>query len=91
MILNIEITELYGLAAALLTTIAFIPQLYKTWKSQSSNDVSALTLVMFITGLLFWIIYGLQINSLPIIIANVITLLLNSSILFLKLSNNEEQ
>ena len=88
MLLNsISITELYGYIAAILTTVAFIPQLYKTWTTKSANDVSIFMLILFITGLICWIIYGIRINSIPILVANIITLLLNSLILFLKIEN----
>ena len=58
--------DLFGFSAALLTTIAFLPQLYKTWETKSADDVSLVMLILFITGLFCWIIYGLKINSIPI-------------------------
>ena len=63
--------DLFGFLAALLTTIAFLPQLYKTWKTKSADDVSLIMLILFITGLIFWIIYGLKIHSIPILVANI--------------------
>ena len=83
------ITDLFGFIAAAMTTLAFVPQLYKIWKTKSANDVSGATLTIFISGLIFWILYGIRISSLPIIIANSITLLLNSSILYLKIINRD--
>ena len=77
--------DLFGFLAALLTTIAFLPQLYKTWKTKSADDVSLIMLILFITGLLCWIIYGLKINSVPILVANIITFTFNFSILILKI------
>tara|TARA_B100000029_G_C17291497_1_gene857162 strand:+ start:30 stop:311 length:282 start_codon:yes stop_codon:yes gene_type:complete len=82
---QLELTEIYGYIAALLTTLAFLPQLLKTLKTQSANDVSLIMLIMFMTGLVFWIIYGWKANAIPVLIANIITLILNSSILILKL------
>tara|TARA_Y100001968_G_scaffold195379_1_gene179265 strand:- start:1028 stop:1306 length:279 start_codon:yes stop_codon:yes gene_type:complete len=87
---NFNYIELFGFSAALLTTIAFLPQLYKTWQTKSADDVSLLMLILFITGLICWIVYGTKINSIPIIIANVITFIFNFSILILKLSYNEK-
>ena len=78
--------EFYGFIAAFLTTIAFLPQLYKTWKTKSADDVSLIMLILFITGLTCWIIYGIQINSIPILVANIITFILNFSILILKIT-----
>ena len=83
---NLNYVDLFGFSAALLTTIAFLPQLYKTWKTKSADDVSLVMLILFITGLFCWIIYGLKINSLPILVANIITFIFNFSILVLKIS-----
>ena len=89
---NLNYIEFFGFLAALLTTIAFLPQLYKTWKTRSADDVSLIMLILFIIGLICWIIYGLKINSLPILVANIITFIFNFSILILKItySKNKE-
>ena len=76
--------DIYGYLAAILTTAAFLPQLIKTLKTKKADDVSLTTLVMFIIGVLSWIIYGYQIASAPILIANMITLILNLLILISK-------
>ena len=78
--------DLFGFSAALLTTIAFLPQLFKTWQTKSADDVSLIMLILFITGLIFWIIYGLKIHSIPILVANIITFIFNFSILILKIT-----
>ena len=77
--------EFFGYFAAVLTTIAFIPQLMKTLKTKTAEDVSLTTLIMFLTGVASWIIYGIQISSKPILTANIITFLLNFLILVFKL------
>ena len=81
--------EFFGYFAAILTTVAFIPQLIKTFKTKKAEDVSLITLIMFITGVGSWIIYGLRISSTPIVIANSITFLLNILILILKIFFSE--
>jgi len=83
--------DLFGFSAASLTTIAFLPQLYKTWKTKSAEDVSLITLILFLTGLICWIIYGLKINSIPILVANIITFIFNLSILILKIIYRKEE
>ena len=88
---NFNYIDLFGFLAALLTTIAFLPQLYKTWKTKSADDVSLIMLILFIIGLLFWIIYGLKINSIPILVANIITFIFNFSILILKITYREKK
>ena len=87
--------EIFGYLAAILTTAAFLPQLIKTLKTKKANDVSLTTLVMFIIGVLSWIIYGYNISSKPILIANLITLILNlliliSKVYFSKTLNQQE-
>jgi len=76
--------DIFGYFAAILTTTAFLPQLIKTLKTKKADDVSLTTLVMFIIGVLSWIIYGYKISSTPILIANLITLILNLLILMSK-------
>ena len=77
--------DIFGFIAAALTTIAFLPQLIKTWRTKKADDMSIVMLLMFITGLLFWIIYSVKSHTLPVLIANTITLILNVGILTLKL------
>ena len=77
--------EFFGYFGAILTTVAFLPQLIKTLKTKMADDVSLITLIMFIIGVLSWIIYGYKISSLPILVANLITLFLNLLILISKI------
>ena len=77
--------DIFGYFAAILTTAAFLPQLIKTLKTKKADDVSLTTLVMFIIGVLSWIFYGYKISSTPILIANLITLILNLMILTSKI------
>ena len=59
-----------GLLAGTLTTVAFVPQVIRTWKSKSTKDLSLPMLVSFTTGVLCWLIYGIWIDSLPITLTN---------------------
>ena len=83
-------SDVYGFIAAALTTVAFFPQVIKTWRTKKAKDVSTVMLLMFITGLLFWIIYAIQTHALPVLIANIITFILNVTILTLKLTYGKE-
>lgn len=78
-------TELIGMIAAFFTTIAFLPQAIKVIKTKNTQDLSLSMYSILCTGLLLWLIYGIQIDSLPIIIANGITLILSSTILIVKI------
>ena len=77
--------EFFGYFAAILTTAAFLPQLIKTLKTKKAEDVSLITLIMFISGVGSWIIYGYRISSSPILVANIITFILNLFILISKI------
>ena len=77
--------DFFGYFAAILTTAAFLPQLIKTLRTKKADDVSLTTLILFIIGVLSWIIYGYKISSKPILIANSITLILNLMILISKI------
>lgn len=74
-----------GLAAGTLTTVAFIPQLAKAWRSKSTGDLSWAMVITFSTGVLLWLIYGIWIDSLPVILANSVTLVLQAGIVSLKI------
>ena len=82
--------ELFGYFAAITTTLAFLPQLIKTLKTKKAEDVSLITLIMFLTGVLSWIIYGYKISSTPILVANIITFILNLLILIFKINFSKE-
>ena len=77
--------DLLGFAAGTLTTYAFWPQLQKTWTSKSAGDVSMGMLAIFTSGVCLWFLYGVILESWPIILTNAVTLLLTGAILILKL------
>jgi MtN3 and saliva related transmembrane protein len=68
-----ETTILIGYMAGTLTTISFLPQVVRSWKTRSTHDISFIMLTLFGLGMLLWAVYGFQIGSLPIILANTIT------------------
>lgn len=74
-----------GLAAAMLTTFAFLPQAIKIIRTRHTKDISLVMYIIFTTGIVLWLIYGLFIKDLPIIVANIITLALSISILIMKI------
>lgn len=80
-----DIPTLLGLGAGTLTTVAFVPQVLKTWRSKSGNDISLGMFLLFSTGVLLWLIYGILIDALPVILANAVTLVLSLTVLVLKL------
>ncbi|MGC9504972.1 SemiSWEET transporter [Baaleninema sp.] len=78
-------TTVLGLLAGTMTTMAYLPQLVKTWKSKSADDISWSMLVTLCLGILLWLVYGTSVQDLPVICANVVTLMLSSAILGLKI------
>jgi len=74
-----------GLLAASLTTISFLPQVIKIWKTQRTKDISSLMYIILSIGVFLWLVYGFLIKDLPLILANLVTLILVSSVLFLKI------
>ena len=77
--------NILGLVAGSLTTLAFIPQVLKIWKSKHARDISLGMFSTFSLGVLLWLIYGIQIESLPVIIANALTLGLSLVVLAFKI------
>ena len=73
-----------GLTAAVLSTISFFPQLLKTWKTKSARDISMGMFSIFCAGVFLWLVYGILINNLPVIIANLFTFIQAFIILLLK-------
>ncbi|TNE62106.1 MAG: hypothetical protein EP335_14005 [Alphaproteobacteria bacterium] len=76
---------LIGLMAATLTTVSFVPQVVRAWRSQSTKDVSLAMFTILCTGVAMWLLYGIIIGDLPIIVANSVTLVLAGSIIVAKL------
>ena len=80
-----NLAELIGIIAGLLTTVAFLPQAVKIWRSKSAKDVSLAMFVCFCAGIVLWVIYGFMLGALPVILANVVTLCIAATILVFKI------
>ena len=81
---NMDVTPIIGSVAASLTTMSFLPQVIKTWRSKSAKDISTAMLMVLATGVLLWLIYGIYLNEFPIIIGNAVTFILACILLTLK-------
>jgi MtN3 and saliva related transmembrane protein len=79
-----DFINLLGLLAGTITSISFLPQLIKTWRSKSAKDVSLVMFLFLGIGITLWIVYGFLTNTVPIIAANVATLILIIMIIGLK-------
>jgi MtN3 and saliva related transmembrane protein len=80
-----DTTTIIGLIAGFMTTAAFVPQVIQTWKTKKTGHISLLMYVMFCLGIALWLTYGFVVKDLPIILANLVTLILASVVLFMKI------
>jgi MtN3 and saliva related transmembrane protein len=77
-------SDAIGYAAASCTTLSFVPQVIRVWRTRSVEDISTAMYAVFTFGIALWLIYGLILGSLPIIVSNIATLLLAGSVLVMK-------
>jgi MtN3 and saliva related transmembrane protein len=82
---NEVLSTILGLVAGTLTTISFLPQLLKAWKSRSTHDISIGMFSLLAAGIVLWIVYGVVTADVPVIVANSVTLVFVGLILALKL------
>ena len=81
----IQVQDLIGTAAATLTTVSFVPQAVKTFRTRDVSGISLGMYSLFATGVALWLIYGLMLGEAPIYVANAITLALALAVLVMKL------
>ncbi|HVV39983.1 MAG TPA: SemiSWEET transporter [Nitrobacter sp.] len=78
-------TEFVGLAAAFLTTVAFLPQVIHTLRTRSTHDISLRMYSLYTVGIFLWLVYDLLLHDVPLIASNFVTLIFAATILTLKL------
>jgi MtN3 and saliva related transmembrane protein len=88
---NLDYIEIIGLIAAVLTTSAFLPQVYKTWKTKDVESFSLPMFLIFFIGILFWFIYGILVKSIAMILANSITIISSFLLLYFKIKYGKRQ
>jgi MtN3 and saliva related transmembrane protein len=71
-----RLTTLIGFVAGMLTTVSFVPQVHKAWRTKSCHDLSWGMLITFSAGVVLWLAYGVRLWAMPIILANAVTLAL---------------
>ena len=87
---HIDAIEIIGLIAAILTTAAYVPQVIKTWKTKDVESLSLSMYVVMFTGVAMWFTYGIFLNSLAIVLANIVTGVLTFTLIFLKIKYREK-
>lgn len=83
--ISVTVIEAIGIVAGLLTTLAYVPQVLKVWRSRSARDISLSMFLMMNLGIALWLAYGLLIGSPGLILANAATLCLTAAVLVAKL------
>ena len=81
--------EIIGYIGAFMTTAAFFPQTLQVIRTRDTRSISLAMYVLFTMGICFWLVYGVLIESIPVTIANAITLVLSSIILWMKIKETQ--
>jgi len=82
--MHLNLSDVVGFSAAILTTVAFFPQALKSWRTRDLSGISLSMYSLFTVGVALWLVYGVILSSWPIIVGNAITLVLASAVLALK-------
>lgn len=78
--------EMVGHAGALLSSITFVPQVYKTWQTKSAGDLSLLMMLIVFTSTIIWLVYGIALDLWPVILANGFICFLSGLLILFKLT-----
>jgi MtN3 and saliva related transmembrane protein len=84
-----NLIDAVGFAAGILTTIAFVPQVWHSWKTRDLSGISLRMYGLFTLGVSLWLIYGIAVRSGPISLANAVTLVLAGFVLILKMTHRD--
>ena len=87
--MTIDSIEIIGLTAAILTTAAFLPQVYQTWKTKDVKGLSLPMVLMLFVGVGLWLVYGFLMKSISIIIANSITIISIFLLVYFKIKHHK--
>ena len=83
-----DLTQIIGIAAGILTAISMLPQLIKIVKEKKAEDISITMLIVLIAGLSLWIAYGILRKDIPIVATNSFSVLVNITIVVLRIKYN---
>ena len=81
--------QIAGHTGALLSSITFVPQVYKVWTSKSVRDLSLTMMLIVFTSTIIWLIYGVALNLWPVILANGFICILSILLIYFKLTFKE--
>ena len=80
-----DLTQVVGLTAGILTASSLLPQVFKTLKEKKAKEVSIKMLLVLQAGVALWIYYGILRDDLPIIVTNCFSLLVNIAMVILRI------
>lgn len=83
--MELAVTEYIGLAAGTLTTAAYLPQVWRTWRTKAVEDISLAMYWSMTIGVALWLIYGITIRAAAVVIANAVSLLLVGGMLRMRI------
>ena len=79
------LVSVMGYVAGTCTTLAFLPQVFRTWSTRSTDDISLGMFSLMVFGIALWLLYGIAVGDWPLILADGVSLILAATILALKL------
>jgi MtN3 and saliva related transmembrane protein len=85
-----DMIQILGLVAGTCTSLAAVPQLVKAWKTKEVKDVSLKMFLLYVVGIVLWLVYGILRTDIPIIITNSLSLTFNVAMLVLKLKYKDK-
>jgi MtN3 and saliva related transmembrane protein len=84
-------SDLLGYAAAFLTTVSFVPQVWRTFRTHDVSGISLRMYSIFTAGIAVWLAYGIVLKETPMILANSVSLVLACAVLVMRLRYAKEQ
>jgi MtN3 and saliva related transmembrane protein len=82
---QLTVSDMVGFVAGACTTLSFLPQVVKAWRTRSTRDISLGMYLLLLCGITLWLVHGFQIGSLPVMAANAVTLVLVVAMVYMKL------
>ncbi len=79
-----------GMIAGVCTTSSFIPQIIKIIRSKHARDISLCMYIVLTAGIFLWIVYGVFLEALPVVVANVIAFSLCLFVIFMKIKYRDK-
>lgn len=78
--------EIAGHTGAFLSSVTFIPQVYRVWKTKSANDLSMTMMLIVVSSTIIWLVYGIALDLWPVIVANSIICVLSLMLVYFKIA-----